>query len=131
MPTDQYVTAKETGMAPATLIAMSKRGLVDVCETSPKTYRRINSAAAKVYYMCEKYKNMYEDYFGLYEENESIGMLCSINNSTVCDCWGKPYTLSECKIIRFGQKFYSLTTGKEISYDNSNSSKNITKTIKT
>ena len=114
MPTNKYLTAKEIGMAPATLIAMGKKGLVDVRDTSPKTYCRVNSIAAKVYYMCEKHKNEYENYFIIYKSNRAYGMLCSIIGGTICDCWGKPFPLTDCISIQFGQKKYCLITGKEI-----------------
>ena len=114
IPTTEYRTAKEIGMAPATLMAMGKRKLVEVQDTTPKRYRRINSTAAKIYYLCEKYAEQYDTYFGLHSEGEKYGMLCSIINNTVCNCWNKPIDVEQYTIIRLGRKYYSLKTGKEI-----------------
>lgn len=114
IPTKTFVTAKEIGLAPAALIAMGKKNLVEVKEGSPNTYRRINSVAAKAYYMCEKHSNEYDNYFGLYKANQSVGMLCSMIGGVICDCWGKSLPLMEYATIRFGKRKYELSTGKEI-----------------
>ena len=40
---ETFATAREIGLAAATLGAMARRGLVEVKDTSPKQYRKINS----------------------------------------------------------------------------------------
>ena len=114
LPTTKYVTAKEAGLAPATLVAMGKKNLVEVKEGSPNTYRRINSVAAKAYYLCEKHANEYGTYFTMYNPNRPYGMFCSIIGGTICDCWGKVLPLTGYTIIQFGKRKYELSTGKEI-----------------
>lgn len=114
IPTKAFITAKEIGLAPATLLAMGRKGLIEVKDTSPKTYRRINSVAAKAYYLCDKHANEYETYFMLNNPKRRYGMLCSIISDTICDCWGNPLPLSEYTTIQFGKKKYDILTGKEI-----------------
>ena len=114
IPTNKYITAKEAGMAPATLLAMSRRGLVKVQDTCPKTYCRINSVAAKIYYLCELHADKYGEYFTIYKDNPNYGMFCSIINNIVCDCWGNPYDLTNSTIIKFRQYKFNIKTGKEI-----------------
>ena len=114
IPTKTFVTAKEIGLAPATLIAMGKKNLIEIKEGNPNTYRRINSVAAKAYYLCEKHANEYETYFTMHNPNRPYGMLCSIIGGTICDCWGKTLPLMEYTIIQFGKRKYELSTGKEI-----------------
>ena len=97
IPTE-FKTAREIGMAPATLGAMARRGFVEVLDTSPKMYRRISSAGAKVYELYEQHKT---DYFVLYKHNAPIGMLCSMSNGSVVNCYGGPYDLTGVTKIRF------------------------------
>ena len=96
VPTE-FATAKEIGLAAATLGALARRGLVEVLDTTPKQYRRIENPAIKIYQLYEQNKC---DFFVLYKKNENIGMLCSMSNGDVVDCWGKKYDLTNvCKAV--------------------------------
>ena len=102
IPTE-FATAREIGLAAATLGAMARRGFVEVLDTSPKQYRRIDGTAAKLYQLCEDNKKAYDTYFILYKKDRSYGMLCSISNGTIVDCWGKPYDLTEVIKVQFNK----------------------------
>ena len=40
---EEFATAREIGLAAATLGAMARRGFIEVLNTSPKQYRRIDN----------------------------------------------------------------------------------------
>lgn len=105
---DDFKTAKEIGIAAATLGALARRGLVEIKEGSPKQYRKINSVSTKIYQLCEEYKDSYDTYFTIYKQNNPIGMFCSILNNTIVDCWGNPYDLSNSEKIKFGKTIIPL-----------------------
>lgn len=105
---EEFATAREIGLAAATLGAMARRGLVEARDTSPKQYRRINTPAAQVYLLCEQYKNDFDTYFTLRKTNEPLGMLCSISNNIVVDCWGNPYDLNNVCKIEFRTKSFEI-----------------------
>ena len=114
IPINKYITAKEAGLAPAALMSMGKKNLVEIKEGSPNTYRRVNSIAAKIYYLCDLHADKYGEYFTIYKDNPKFGMYCSIINGTVCDCWGKAYDLSGSTIIEFRRRKFNIKTGKEL-----------------
>ena len=100
---DEFATAREIGLAAATLGAMARKGLVEVKDTSPKQYRKSHNVSAKVYILCDDNKKNYDTYFTIYKKNSKIGMLCSISNNTIVDCWGNKYDLTDTVRIRFGK----------------------------
>ena len=94
---EEFATAKEIGLAAATLGAMVRRGFVETLDTSPKQYRRVNNPSIQIYKLYEE-KNK-PNYFTLFKKNKQIGMLCSMSGNDIIDCWGKPYDLSDvCRI---------------------------------
>ena len=105
---EEFATAREIGLAAATLGAMARRGFVEVKDTSPKQYRRIETPAIKVYMLCEQNKKDYETYFTLRKSDRPLGMLCSISNNTVVDCWGKPYDLTNVCRVEFRTKSFDI-----------------------
>ena len=106
VPTE-FATAREIGLAAATLGAFARRGMVEVLNGTPKKYKKIVNPAIKIYQLCEENKNDYDTYFTLWKKNEKIGMLCSISNNDVVDCWGNKYDLTEVDTIKFKtKKFY-------------------------
>lgn len=105
---DDFKTAKEIGLAAATLGAMARRGLVEIKDTTPKQYRKLNGNIMQIYYLCDIYADQYDTYFGVYKENEPIGMLCSISNGTIVDCMGNKYDLNNVTSIRFGKKIINV-----------------------
>lgn len=106
--TNDFQTAREIGLAAATLGAMARRGLVEVQDGSPKKYRRNNSDAIKIYYLCDIYSDQYDEYFTLYKTGAPYGMLCSMNNGTIVDCYGNPYDLTNIESISFRKKKINL-----------------------
>ena len=104
----EFATAREIGLAAATLGALARRGLVEVLDTTPKQYRRIDGPAARIYQLCEENKKDYDTYFSLYKKNKEIGMLCSIVNNTIIDCWGKSYDLTDVCQIKFRTKKFEI-----------------------
>ena len=107
VPTE-FATAREIGLAAATLLAMSRRGLIEVQDGSPKRYRRTDNPSVKVYMLCEQNKDDYDTYFTLRKSTERLGMLCSISNNTVVDCWGKPYDLTNVNRVEFRTKKFDI-----------------------
>ena len=105
---EEYATARQIGLAPATLGAMARRGLIEVKDTTPKQYRKNNSPAAKIYRLLEQNKEDYDNYFTLRKSNEKLGMLCSILNNTVVDCWGSPYDLSSVTKLELRTKTFEI-----------------------
>lgn len=105
---DEFKTAREIGLAAATLGALARRGFVEVKEGSPKQYRKIASAAVKIYQLCDIYSDQYDTYFTLYKKDAPIGMFCSIVNNTIVDCWGNPYDLTDVVAVSFRKKKINL-----------------------
>lgn len=102
----EFATAREIGLAAATLGAMARRGFVEVRDTSPKQYRKINNPAIKIYQYYDKYKT---DYFIIFKKDKKIGMLCSMSsNNTVLDCWGNPYDLTDVCRVEFNKVNYEI-----------------------
>ena len=104
----EYKTAREIGLAAATLGAMARRGFVEVLDTSPKQYRRIDNPAAHIFHLCEENEDDYDTFFTLRKTNEPLGMLCSMSNGIVLDCWGNPYDLANVYIIEFNTRKFNL-----------------------
>jgi len=105
---EEFKTAREIGLAAATLGALARRGLVEVQDSSPKKYRKATNPAIKIYMLCEENKNDYDTYFTLRKSTEKLGMLCSISNNTIVDCWGKPYDLTNVNKIEFRTKKFNI-----------------------
>ena len=105
---EDFATATQIGVAAATLTAMAKRGFVEVKEGKPKQYRKANNPAVKIYQLCDEHKKDYDTYFTLRKSNEKIGMLCSISNNIIVDCWGKPYDLTNVNKIEFKTKEFNI-----------------------
>ena len=104
----EYKTASQIGLPAATLGALARRGMVEVLDTVPKQYRKASGAAAKIYTLIEQNKDDFDTYFCLRKSNRKIGMLCSYSKSTVLDCWGKPYDLTNVIRIDFNTRSFEL-----------------------
>lgn len=104
----EFATASEIGLAAATLGAMARRGLVEVEDGKPKRYRKSNGPAAKIYQLCDENKKDYDTYFTLRKSTERLGMLCSISNNVIVDCWGNPYDLTNVNKIEFRTKEFTI-----------------------
>ena len=104
---EEFATAREIGLAAATLGAMARRGFVEVLDSTPKQYRRSHNPAIKIYQLCEENAEDYDTYFTLRKKDQALGMLCSISNNTIVDCWGNPYPLENvCKVEFRTKEFY-------------------------
>ena len=95
---EEFATAREIGLAAATLGAMARRGFVEVLDTSPKQYRKVNSSSIKIYQLYETHKT---DYFILFKKDKKVGMLCSMSGNNILDCWGNIYDLTDVCRIEF------------------------------
>lgn len=105
---EEFKTAREIGLAAATLGAMARRGLVEVQNCSPKKYRKINNPAINIYRLLEENKDDYDTYFTLCKEGAPYGMLCSMHEGKILDCWGKPYDLTNVITVMFRTKKFNL-----------------------
>ena len=113
MEPDTWFTAKELGVAPATMTAMKNRNLVKVKDTSPKQYCRIASTAAVLAFLLERHKKDLTNYIDIHLRGERLCMLCSVKNGKVYDCWDNPYDITTADRVRIGKKWYELTRGAE------------------
>ena len=105
----EFATAKEIGLAAATLGAMVRRGFVEATNTTPKKYRRIDTPIINIYRLCEENKNNYDTYFTLWREGITLGMFCSMSaNGDILDCYGNKYDLTGVYKIGFRKKEYEL-----------------------
>ena len=105
----EFKTAREIGLAAATLGAMARRGFVQVADTKPKQYKRIDNPAINIFRLCEEHKNDYDTFFTLWKKDKKIGMMCSMSpGGDVLDCWGNKYDLTEVIRIGFRGKEYLL-----------------------
>lgn len=108
VPTE-FKTAREIGLAAATLGAMARRGFVEVLDGSPKKYKRIETPQIRVYQLLDEHANEFEEFFTLYKIGAPYGMLCSLDKSgDVLDCWGEKYDLNNIDYIKIGQNKYKL-----------------------
>ena len=107
IPTE-YATAREIGLAAATLGAMARRGFVEVLDGAPKKYRKINNPAIHIFRLCEENKDDYDTYFTLLKEGAPYGMLCSMHEGNVLDCYGNKYDLTNVIQIEFRTKKFNL-----------------------
>ena len=103
-----WYTAKDLGVAPATMTALVNRNLAikdDSC--SPKKYLKVNNVLLKIIEIVEQEKSA-NKYFTLYKTNEELGMFCSIKNDKVLDCWDNSYDISNVFKLEINKKVYML-----------------------
>ena len=106
-----FATAKEIGVAPQTLSAMVRRGLIESTNTSPKKYRRTPSRAFEVHRIIHNNKDDYEEFFTLHQEGEPLAMMCYMVNDDVVDCWGNLYNLTTIDKIQFRTREFNFIDG--------------------
>lgn len=107
VPTEP-ATAKEIGLASATLSAMARRGLVEVIPGKPNKYRRIENPTIKIYQLLEENKNDFDEFFTLRKKDTQLGMLCYIKGGEIVDCWGKRYDLTDVCKIEFRTRSFDI-----------------------
>lgn len=105
VPTE-FATASAIGLAAATLGAMARRGLVEVLDTKPKQYRRISNPAIKVYQLVEEHMPKDRHYFTINKKDRLYGMLCSMKQGKIVDCWGEEYDLTDVVSVQLGKRLY-------------------------
>lgn len=87
-----WYKASELGVAAQTLTAMIRRNLVEKMDGKPNKYRKLpETVAAKILKILDKHPAAF---FTLWRGLEEIGMLCSMKNGIVLDCWEQPYDLT-------------------------------------
>ena len=114
MPANEWKTAKELGVAPATLAAMVRRNYAKASNTSPKTYCREMSSAAVLAFLLEKHKDIFTGFVGISCYNNKLAMLCTVKDGVVYDCYGNVFDISDAYKIRIGKKYFLLSNGKEV-----------------
>ena len=103
MEDNRWYTATELGMAAASMTAMVRRGLVVDRAGKPKQYKKVANVLVKI---LDILKDKDFEFFTLYKTDRPLGMLCSIKNEQVLDCWEKPYDLTNvCKLVVKHQEF--------------------------
>jgi hypothetical protein len=107
VPTEP-ATAAQIGLAAATLSAMARRGLVEVIPGKPNKYRRIDSPVIRVYQLLEEHKSELGEFFVLRRAGAKLGMMCSLKQGKVMDCWGKEYDLTNVDYAKIGGKEYCI-----------------------
>ena len=108
VPTE-FATAKEIGLAPATLGAMARRGFVEVLNSTPKQYRKINGKASTIHRLCEENKDDYNEFFSLHRAGEPLNMLCYFSpKGDIVDCWGEIYDLSNIDRVEFNTRRFDV-----------------------
>jgi hypothetical protein len=107
VPTEP-ATAKEIGLAAATLSAMARRGLVEVISGKPNKYRRIDSPAIRIYQLLDEHKSEIGQMFLLKKKDAPYGMYCSLKQGKIVDCWGKEYDLTDINYAKIGDKEYNI-----------------------
>lgn len=108
VPTE-FATAKEIGIAAATLGAMARRGMLEVKNSVPKQYRRVHCLLVEIQKLCDENKGEYDKYFTLWRKGQSLGMYCYLSSSgDIYDCWDNKYDLTDVYKIRFRKKEFLL-----------------------
>lgn len=98
MEFNKEYTAKELGVAAASMTAMVRRGLVQkVGNYSPNRYIKTQNTLKAILDILKDYPDV--EYFTLYKSTQKLGMICSVSNSTVKDCWGNNYDLSNVNMM--------------------------------
>jgi hypothetical protein len=107
VPTEP-ATAAQIGVAAATLSAMARRGLVEVVPGKPNKYRRVDSPSVRVYQLINEHKNEIKEFFTLRKKDAPYGMLCSLKQGKIMDCWGKEYDLTDINYVKINGKEYNI-----------------------
>ena len=107
VPTEP-ATAKEIGLAAATLSAMARRGLIEVIPGKPNKYRRIDNPTIRIHQLLEENKDDFEEFFMLRKKDAQLGMLCYIKGGEIVDCWGKRYDLTDVNYLELRTKKFNI-----------------------
>ena len=122
MEWNKVYTARELLVAPASLAAMKRRGLVEIIEGKPKKYIKIRNKYNEIYSFVDKVRNELENerrteeeivhidisdmYFVAWTKGAELGMFCRIKNSAVVDCYDKVYNTNDIvRVVCNGREF--------------------------
>lgn len=122
MEWDKVYTARELLVAPASLTAMERRGLVKKVGVKPNKYVKIRNKYNEIYSFVDKVRNELENereteeeiihidisdmYFVAWTKDAELGMLCRVKNSAVVDCYDKVYNTNDIvKVMCSGREF--------------------------
>ena len=96
MEPGKYYTAAELKVAPATMTAMVNRGFAEKTNTSPRKYIKSN---CKIVQILSVLKGHEDESFIVYTSDRSLGMLCTLKNEEVYDCWEKKFNITNATKI--------------------------------
>lgn len=122
MEWNKVYTARELLVAPASLAAMKRRGLVEIIEGKPKKYIKIRNKYNEIYSFVDKVRNELENerrteeeivhiditdmYFVTWTKGAKLGMFCRIKNSAIVDCYDKVYNTNDIvRVVCSGREF--------------------------
>ena len=122
MEWNKIYTAKELLVAPASLTAMERRGLVKKVGVKPNKYVKIRNKYNEIYPFVSKVRDELEKereteeeiihidisdmYFVAWTKDAELGMLCRIKNSAIVDCYDKVYNTNDIvRIMCSGREF--------------------------
>lgn len=125
MEWNKVYTARELLVAPASLAAMERRGLVKNVGVKPNKYIKIRNKYNEIYSFINKVRNelekerrieeeivhidIYDMYFVAWTKDAELGMFCRIKNSAVVDCYDKVYNTND--IVRV------VCSGRELNFN--------------
>lgn len=123
MEWNKVYTARELLVAPASLTAMERRGLVEKVGVKPNKYIKIRNKYNEIYSFVSRVRDelvlekenelenishidISDVYFVAWTKDAELGMLCRIKNSAVVDCYDKVYNTNDIvKVVCSGREF--------------------------
>ena len=99
-------TAKDLGVAGATMTALVRRGLVEKIAGKPARYKKLEGGLRSS--IISLVKQHGTEFFVVHKKNEKIGMQCSLKGNDIVDAWGKVYDItgaSKLQIFTPDEKF--------------------------
>jgi hypothetical protein len=101
MQPDKYYTAAELHVAPATMTAMVNRGFAEKTNTTPRKYIK---SASKIVQILSILSGHEGESFIMYTSDRSLGMLCTLKNEGVYDCWEKKFNTTNATKLELKNK---------------------------
>lgn len=98
MEFDKTYKAADLQVSPASMTAMVRRGLVEKINTKPLSYKKKVNNTSKILELLKQ--NSAADYFVVFIKGQKLGMMCSLKNNGIVDCYGKVYDASNAEKVR-------------------------------
>ena len=98
MEFDKTYKAADLKVSPASMSAMVRRGLVEKINTKPLSYKKKVNNTSKILELLKQ--NSAADYFVIFIKGQKLGMMCSLKNGGIVDCYGKVYDASSAEKVR-------------------------------